>query len=99
MMFAHGALKSAPVRRILRKAAGDANSSPAVPDIRQSRRFRLKTLRGSELVVQTGGHANLVTAAPSRRAGTAVVDERLSRPVVTVGRHTPAARAKVIVCI
>src|ERR1700722_4490899 len=50
-----------------------------------------------ELIVQAGRDPDLMTSAPGRGAGAAVVDERLSRAVVAIRRPPAAAGADVIV--
>ena len=54
-------------------------------------------LSALERVVQTGRESDLMTSAPSRRSGAAVVNERLRRAVMTIRRDAAASRAEIIV--
>src|ERR1700674_5082718 len=86
-MYANG-------KALRRQKAGSKRSPPH--SAMSHGRLPLST-QDSERVMQTGRDTDLMTSAPRRRSGAAVVNERLGSAVMTIRRDAAPSGAQIIV--
>src|SRR5260221_11850984 len=96
MTFAHGAQELAPQ---LLNLTGDGQGCNGTPGLTLTPCSASTEFPRLELVIHTRGKTYLVTAAPGRVAGAAVVDDRGIRAVVTVRREPAATGTDIVVSV